>query len=68
MLPRDTGLRKLTDMCWPIAMRLSGTTARAVAAEQTLSIRLAMTPPCMIAIGWRCWSDILIRALAPSGS
>jgi len=47
------GRRRLTEMLWPMAIRPSGSTASAVAIEQTLSTRLAITPPCMIAIGWR---------------
>ena len=50
-LPLEIGRSRFTEMLWPIAIRPSGNTALAVAIEQTLSTRLAITPPCMIAIG-----------------
>ena len=44
--PSVIGRMKLTLIDWPIAIIPSPSTARAVAREQTLSIRLDITPPC----------------------
>ena len=51
--PSVTGRTKLTLIDWPIAIMPSSSTASAVAREQTLSIRVDMTPPCRRPNGWR---------------